>query len=309
MQVFICYSRKDRGFVDQLVRDLNARGVMTWRDVDRISGDVKAHTASWRNAIDQGLRESTHMIVVLSPDCVASSEATAEWNYFLSTGKPVLPVQARTCEIPYRLYSLQYYDLRSAYEQGLDPLVAALTGEAPTARRKRTPTWMLAAGFAAAALLIAAVGFAVIKLRGGGPPDNPVEATATAAADRAAVEQAVIAFDTQMRRALETGNITGLSSVARGVALQKRLDAVDLLERAGNCYWIYDQRGITVTEVTLVSETRAEATANVDRDGRVFCDNGERTEYAFEGPYTANYVIERFSEGWLVTDYEPTTEE
>jgi hypothetical protein len=135
--------------------------------------------------------------------------------------------------------------------------------------------------------------------------------TATAQVEQATadVRSAVVAFDRQMRIALETGNITGLSAVARRDALEDRLNAVNTLRAAGNCHWVYNQRGFTVTEVTFTSPERAEATASVDRDGRVFCDDGERPQYRFVGPYTALYVVEVIQEEWLVTDYNPATEE
>jgi|GEM_PF-3883784 len=147
----------------------------------------------------------------------------------------------------------------------------------------------------------------------GGVTLSPTEIALTATAQFeqtvADVRAAVIAFDRQMRIALETGNITGLSAVARQDALEDRLNAVNILRAAGNCHWVYNQRGLTVIEVTFTSPDRAEATASVDRDGRVFCDDGERSQYAFNGPYTATYVVEVIQDQWLVTDYHPATEE
>jgi hypothetical protein len=126
MRVFMCYSREDRDFVDVLADDLRAAGVPIWRDVDDIPVDIAANTVSWRNAVDRALRECTHMIVVLSPDAVASPEVQAEWNYFLGQRRPVYPVIYRDADIPYRLYTLQLWDMRDAYEPVLDHLIGLL---------------------------------------------------------------------------------------------------------------------------------------------------------------------------------------
>ncbi len=342
MQVFICYSHKDKRFAERLASDLRARGAPVWRDVDDIPKSVAARTTTWRDAVNRALRESTHQIVILSPDAVSSAEVSAEWNYFLSSGKPVLPVVARDCEIPYRLYSLQYYDLREDYDAGFKTLVEALYGEAasPPARpRQRIPRRVWIAGALLALALIAGV-FGLPRLLAPGPDqptgeppltefptvtdeptveptpiptsDPAIEAmTATAAyqaADRA-VQQAVVNFDREMRYALQTGDARNLSSVARNDALNERLDALNILIAAGNCYWVYNHRSLTIQAVTFTSETRAEVSAALDRDGRVLCEDGERTQYAYEGPKQARYVVELFEDGWLVTDAILDTEE
>src|SRR5574341_2038956 len=99
-RVFICYSRKDSGFVNRLSADLRAAGIPIWRDVDDIPRDIAANTTGWRSSVDRALRESTHMLVVLSPDGVESKEVTAEWNWFVMENRPVYPVLCRACDVP-----------------------------------------------------------------------------------------------------------------------------------------------------------------------------------------------------------------
>ena len=48
--VFISYSRKDTEFVEKLERELNARGIITWRDVHSIPGGAR-----WFGRIKAGL--------------------------------------------------------------------------------------------------------------------------------------------------------------------------------------------------------------------------------------------------------------
>ncbi len=360
MKVFMCYSRKDEVFVGRLANDLRARGVVVWRDVDDIPNDIASNTTGWRGAVDKALRDCTHLIMVLSPDSVASPEVTAEWNYALLNQRPVIPVLHRECEIPYRLYSLNYWDVRQDYQDKVDQLAAMLlpSGQArtvqhPPAAPAAQPTasgggrmGMVFGGIGIGIALLVVI-FAVIlpSIRGpvttATPPPATTqvagitlppattaaavvtvppattaastadsggggeELTATAAMKNtiAAVQQAVVAFDEQMRRALETGDTTGLSSVASGDALQERLDAVDILTTAGNCHWVYDQRGITPGPPVFTSSTRAEVRAEVDRDGTVRCDDGPRHDYDFTGPYLADYVVELLGGTWKVTEY------
>lgn len=129
--VFISYSHENGAFVDKLVADLNAYGVKTWRDQDMIPGHLASNTASWRRAVDEGLRQADVMVVVLSPEAVASQEVEAEWNYFLTHRRPVYPVLYRDCDIPYRLMALQIWDLRTNYRGMVADLAARLAGEVP----------------------------------------------------------------------------------------------------------------------------------------------------------------------------------
>jgi hypothetical protein len=346
VQTFICYSRKDSDFVEQLAADLEARGIDTWQDVDDIPRSVGAHTAGWRSAIDRALHDCTHMIVVLSPDSVASAECAAEWNYFLLHGKPVIPLLHRECEIPYRLYALQYWDLRSNYHRQLDRLAKVYptidqpgeTGieQLPARSTRRLPLPLIGGGLAlialigAGALLLSNLGGDTITptpvitsestddpviiptdtVSPGEPtPDEAATATAVMQETVAAVQQAVRDFDREMRRALETGDTTQLSSVARGTALIDRIDAVQILIDAGNCHWVYDHRSITPHEPTFSSLTDASVIATVDRDGYVLCPTGRRDQYTFFGPQDYRYTVERYEDGWVVTEFNPPTEE
>lgn len=131
-RVFICYSHKDMEFVNRLDQDLQS-SVRTWRDVNDIPSHIAANTEGWRRVIqNEGLPRSTHMVVVLSPDSVASAEVESEWNWFLRHGRPVYPLVHRDCDISYRLENLQMYDLRTDYAGEVARLVRVLSGEEST---------------------------------------------------------------------------------------------------------------------------------------------------------------------------------
>jgi hypothetical protein len=129
-------------------------------------------------------------------------------------------------------------------------------------------------------------------------PTNPVQ-------NHPAIEEVVIAFDEQMRYLLQTGDTSTIGTVARGNARDGRINAAQILEDAGNCHWDYDHRDFDILSVEELDDTEARVIARVDRGGTVVCDDGERPEYAFEGPYNALYIVEFIEEAWYVVEYCP----
>lgn len=128
-RVFVCYSRQDSIFVDEMINDLKSFGIPTWRDLDNVPAHIESNTVSWRRAIQAGLMQSSHMIVVISPDSITSKEVEAEWHFFLSLDRPVYPVVYRECNIPYRLYVLNRIDFYIDYERGIEKLAQLIDQE------------------------------------------------------------------------------------------------------------------------------------------------------------------------------------
>ncbi|GEM_PF-2797461 len=173
VRVFICYSHHDDNIARRLAADLRESGIDTWRDKEDIPRDVAANTTTWRVAVERALRDCTHLAVVLTPDSTDSAEVASEWNYFLRRGKPVLPVLARPCDIPYRLEALQYYDLTRDYKGGLARLVAALGGT-HSERPRRAPAihpWMLV--LLVGALILGIGGLVLSGTLGGAVAEEP----------------------------------------------------------------------------------------------------------------------------------------
>ncbi len=133
--VFICYSRKNAEFVDQLTSDLNRLGVVTWRDVDNIASQRQANLEGWRAAIEDALTRCTEMLVILSPDSVTSQEVEAEWNDFASRKRPIFPILVSECRTPYFLRRYQVWDLRTDYERQVKQLAQLLLGKPGTSMR------------------------------------------------------------------------------------------------------------------------------------------------------------------------------
>jgi hypothetical protein len=120
-RVFISYSRKDEPFVRRIATDLDGYGVSVWLDVDEIPAGMK-----WSAAIQEGLITCDAMIIVISPDSMASRNVEDEWQYYLDRAKPLIPVRRAPADIHFQLNRLQYIDF---HEQEYDIALGLLRAE------------------------------------------------------------------------------------------------------------------------------------------------------------------------------------
>lgn len=125
-QIFFSYSRKDSGFVDQLIGQLEAQGVDIW--VDR--GDILAGEA-WRRSIVEAIIDCRVFVIVLSPNSVESENVTKELTLAEQYKKRVLPLVIKEVRIPpsldYQLAGLQFQTfVEGSYEDNYDRLIRSL---------------------------------------------------------------------------------------------------------------------------------------------------------------------------------------
>ncbi|HEX3053054.1 MAG TPA: toll/interleukin-1 receptor domain-containing protein [Aggregatilineaceae bacterium] len=121
-RIFISYSRQNKEFAHQLAADLDQLGGDVWFDVDDIHP-----TEDWADTIHQALKECQLMIIVISPTSMASKNVAQEWKFFLSLGKPILPVLLEPAEVHFQLANLQYVDfLNQDYETAFAQLHSEL---------------------------------------------------------------------------------------------------------------------------------------------------------------------------------------
>jgi hypothetical protein len=120
-RLFLSYGHCDAMELALRLRsDLEANGYSIWQDEERIRAG-----RAWTDEIRQGLRESELVIALLSPHSVRrkswgqnpddqDSVCLDEIEYAVDVCRiPVLPVMAVSCEPPFRIFRLQYLDLRS----------------------------------------------------------------------------------------------------------------------------------------------------------------------------------------------------
>lgn len=130
-QLFFSYSRADNDFALKLARDLRSEGVNLWVDqLDIAAGD------RWDQAVEEALGAAPRLLVILSPDSVASQNVMDEVSLAFDEQKKIVPVLSRRCNIPFRLRRLQHIDLTVSYDSGLAELLKALKVE-PQAQRQK----------------------------------------------------------------------------------------------------------------------------------------------------------------------------
>ena len=124
-QVFISYSRKDISFIETLVADLKNAGLEVWYDVSHIAGGAR-----WRSEIENALRNSEYVIVVLSPDSIASEWVEREFLFSSNLRRKIIPVMYRLCEVPLNYVDLNYIDMQGEnYSRNFKQLLKALSVE------------------------------------------------------------------------------------------------------------------------------------------------------------------------------------
>jgi len=121
-RIFISYSRVDEAFVRQLATSLSQLGADVWIDIEDIPVGMK-----WSRAIQEGLDVSDVLLVVISPESMASQNVEDEWQYYLDQKKPVIPLLFTPAKLHFQLSRMQYIDFhRRPYEKALRQLHAEL---------------------------------------------------------------------------------------------------------------------------------------------------------------------------------------
>ena len=130
-QIFISYSRKDKEFVTSLEEDLRAANINTWIDLSGIpAGD------HWDRVIQDAIRESRFLVVILSPDSVASDNVLNEVDLALELEIPILPLLYRDCEIPLQLRRKNYIDFSRGHDPAWHDLLLQLEAEPILPKKK-----------------------------------------------------------------------------------------------------------------------------------------------------------------------------
>jgi len=121
-QVFISYSRRDLAFVEQLAADLQAAGLEVWYDLSNLQGGSR-----WSRAIEKAIRDSQYVLVVLSPDSVASTWVEEEFLYASELGKKIVPLFYKKCALPFGYRTLHFIDVQEdRYKQKFNEILRAL---------------------------------------------------------------------------------------------------------------------------------------------------------------------------------------
>ena len=114
--VFLSYSHKDMAWAKEFATTLKNRGVTTWFDDDNLQpGD------NWGKSIEQALRESNTLVLVLSQSNVNSPWTFFELGAAFADKKRIIPVLAEDVDIsqvPLPVRKLQMLHIKSPTEAG-----------------------------------------------------------------------------------------------------------------------------------------------------------------------------------------------
>lgn len=125
-RVFLSHSSKDKAFVRRLAQDLRDLGHQPWFDEWEIRVGACIVTE-----VQKGLAEAHYVVLVLTPEAVASGWVDGEWKnaYWSEISNRrvlVLPILLRSCELPPLLRNKMYADFTGRYELGLARLTQAI---------------------------------------------------------------------------------------------------------------------------------------------------------------------------------------
>ena len=114
---FFSYARSDTEFALRLADELRSLGLDLW--VDQL--DIPAG-AQWDDAIQDALTECASLLLVISPESVASQNVKDEVSYALEEKKRIVPALYRECDIPFRWRRFQRAEFSGGFESGLEQL-------------------------------------------------------------------------------------------------------------------------------------------------------------------------------------------
>jgi hypothetical protein len=117
--IFISYKHTiDGDFAEVLIRKIIDAGFRTWA----FSNELQAGE-DWRIEIDEAIKDSLALIVIMSPEAKTSEYVTYEWSFALGAGVKVIPVMYSQTALHPRLESLQYLDFTSRTLRPWDTLI------------------------------------------------------------------------------------------------------------------------------------------------------------------------------------------
>lgn len=107
--VFVSYSHEDNDFAQLLRTQLQNAGIQTWLALDNLKTGE-----DWREGIDEAIKQSFAVIVIISPTSNESKYVTYEWALGYGFGIPIIPILYKLLSaentLHPRLETLQYED-------------------------------------------------------------------------------------------------------------------------------------------------------------------------------------------------------
>lgn len=120
--IFISYNSSDIDFAENLKHKIEQAGLTVWMDIERLHGG-----ATWRGEIDQAIRSSFALVLVLTPEALQSAYVNYEWTFALGAEVTVIPVLLKPLSEPHpRLDALQHLDFTHPRNRPWNKLIERL---------------------------------------------------------------------------------------------------------------------------------------------------------------------------------------
>ncbi|MFL7871347.1 MAG: TIR domain-containing protein, partial [Anaerolineales bacterium] len=130
--IFLSYSRREVGFVDQLTNRLEQEGFQVWLDYRSL-----VPGSPWKTQIEKGLDESEVILLVVSKESMASTYVELEWRRVIKEDKRVVLAIFEAVDLPEVLEKYEWVDFRGNFEAGIKELVEQL--ESPVQEEHPVP--------------------------------------------------------------------------------------------------------------------------------------------------------------------------
>lgn len=104
--IFLSYSRTDWDvFVSNFANQLTSSGYNIWVDQQFLLGG-----SNWMDSVGEALNRCRLLLLVVSPEALASKYVKMEYRYFINHDKTVLPIIHKSAALPFELSATQHVD-------------------------------------------------------------------------------------------------------------------------------------------------------------------------------------------------------
>ncbi len=116
--IFVSYSRREVGFIDDLVLNLEQAGHEVWLDYRNL-----VPGKPWQDQIYQGIHDADVILLVVSKASLASQNVEVEWKRVIEQEKRIILLIFEAVDLPEVLEKFEWVDFRGSYKAGLQELL------------------------------------------------------------------------------------------------------------------------------------------------------------------------------------------
>jgi HEAT repeat protein len=134
-QIFISYCHSDGDFAENLALKLKENGLEIWMDEIGLAGGDE-----WRDEIDKSIRDSSALVLIVTPESKNSFYVTYEWIFALGAGLKVVPIKLKETDPHPRLREIHHHDFTNRRARPWEKLIADLKEICTKGQRKKSDT-------------------------------------------------------------------------------------------------------------------------------------------------------------------------